>query len=98
MELKREGKNVTLVLLPDDIFNHTNVFRDHRQFLDYCFAKAGIKITQYHNEYYATGLIKKQGIKVGRTDSDILPQVTITVTIGLNAEEIHNDSSNTIKG
>lgn len=93
MDIKREGKSVTLYLLPDDIFNNTHIFKHHREFLEHHFKKAGIKITQFHNEYWPDGRTKKQGIKVGRTDSDILPQITVTVTLGINAEEIPDDTT-----
>jgi hypothetical protein len=87
------GRKVVVTFTPEDMFNATALFKNHRDFLQHLFKKEGIEVTQFHNEYNADGTIKKQGIQVGRTDSDLIPTVTVTAVVGVNAKEIHSASA-----
>lgn len=87
------GRKVKVTFTPEDMFNATALFKNHRDFLQHLFKKEGIEVTQFHNEYHPDGTIKKQGIVVGRTDSDLVPTVTVEATVGINAREIHNAST-----
>jgi len=80
-----------------DVFNNTKIFRDHRDYVRYRFAKMGYEVTQWNWDMDPeTGRWEqyKDGVGFKKNDSDIELSIEVSGVVGLNLKELRKKDDN----